>query len=74
MPRKASRRGFGHVRRLASGRYQTSYIGPDKQRHNAPATFDAKIDAEAWLALENRLIALGEWTPPSSGSDPRRRR
>lgn len=64
MPRKASRRGFGHVRRLASGRYQTSYIGPDKQRHNAPATFDAKIDAESWLALENRLIALGEWTPP----------
>jgi integrase len=64
MPRKASRRAFGHVRRLPSWRYQASYTGPDRQRHNAPVTFAAKLDAEAWLALESRLVGLGEWTPP----------
>jgi hypothetical protein len=35
--------------------------------------FDAKIDAKAWLALENRLIALGSGPHLSSGSDERRR-
>ena len=65
MVRKAHRRGFGHVRKLPSGRYQASYMGPDLHRHAAAWTFDAKIDAEAWLALENRLIALDAWTSPA---------
>jgi len=40
-------------------------MGPDLHRHAAAWTFDAKIDAEAWLALENRLIALDAWTSPA---------
>jgi integrase len=64
MPRRSTRRAFGSLRRLPSGRYQTSYIGPDRERHRAAVTFDSKVDAEGWLALESRLIALGEWTPP----------
>lgn len=60
-----ARRGFGGIRRLPSKRYQASYSGPDTARHAAPDTFDAAIDAEAWLAAERRLIADNTWTPPA---------
>ena len=45
--------------------YQASYSGPDIARHNAPATFTNKVDAEAWLAMERRLIEWDEWMPPA---------
>jgi integrase len=60
------RRGWGHIRRLPSKRFQASYIGPDIRRHHAPRTFTARTDAEGWLAAERRLIERGEWTPPAS--------
>ena len=60
------RRSFGGIRRLPSGRYQANYTGPDTRVHNAPWTFDAKVDAEAWLADRRREITRGEWTPPGS--------
>lgn len=64
-PRKrASRRGFGKLRRLPSGRYQASYIGPDLLRHTAPDTFEAKIDGEEWLTAERRLLTADDWSPP----------
>lgn len=66
MPNKGgTRRGFGAVRKLPSGRFQASYIGPDLQRHNAPTTFETKGDAEGWLASERRLRDRDDWTPPS---------
>ncbi len=68
--RRASRRGFGKLRQLPSKRWQASYIGPDEQRHHAPDTFEAKIDGEAWLAAERRLVTLDDWLPPGQ----RRRR
>lgn len=58
------RRGFGHIRKLPSGRYQASYIGPDQRRHNAPLTFAAKVDCEGWLSSERRLIERDEWESP----------
>lgn len=66
--RRASRRSFGTLRQLPSGKYQARYRDPSGSSaiHNAPITFDAKIDAEGWLAAERRLIQLGEWTPPAS--------
>jgi integrase len=39
-------------------------------RHTGPGTFLAKIDAEAWLSAEQRLIALNIWTPPSVRNRP----
>lgn len=39
-------------------------MGPDLARHTAPATFTSRMDAEAWLADERRLIEPGDWTPP----------
>lgn len=71
MAGKPNRRGFGYVRKLPNGRYQASYIGPDSLRHNGPKTFEAKADAEAWLADENRLVALGTWTSPKQRATPR---
>ena len=43
------RREFGSIRKLASGRHQAVYTGPDLLRHVAPTTFQSKIDAEGWL-------------------------
>lgn len=63
MAGKAGRRSFGHVRRKASGRWQASYVGPDLARHYAGHTFTAKIDADAWLTDERRMIERGTWEP-----------
>jgi integrase len=59
-----ARRGWGHISRQRSGRYQASYIGPDLVRHYAPKTFTARMDAEYWIADERRLIERGQWVSP----------
>ena len=50
-----SKRSFGQLRRLPSGRWQAGYTGVDTRVHRAPTTFTAKIDAEGWLFSERRL-------------------
>lgn len=60
----STRRSFGRLRKRTSGRWQAGYVGPDGRVHNAPQTFIAKIDAEAWLAAERKRIEADEWTPP----------
>lgn len=65
MAGKAGHRGWGTLRRLPSGRWQASYVGPDLARHNAPTTYGGRMDAEAWLAGERRLIERQEWTAPT---------
>ncbi len=60
-----TRRGFGTLRRLPSGRYQASHIAPDGSRHVAPYTFDTRGDADAWLAAQRTDIARGEWERPA---------
>lgn len=72
------RRTFGTIRRLPSGRYQASYIGPDLQRHGAPITFAAKDGAVAWVRTEQRLIedahnGGSRWTPPAHRAELKRR-
>lgn len=66
MAGKADHRGFGYVRRLPSGRYQASYVGPDTLRHNARETFQTRGDAERWLGAEQALIASGSWSSPAA--------
>lgn len=58
-------RGWGHIRKLPSGRYQASYVY-ELVRHNAPMTFSTKPRAEGWLADERKLIELDTWTSPAS--------
>lgn len=64
---KPGHRRFGNVRRLPSGRYQASYIGPDGRRRVAPETYERKSDAERFLTLVEAQIYRGEWTDPESG-------
>ena len=59
------RSGFGSVRKLASGRWQARYYGPDMIYHPGPTTFHTKGDAQAWLAEERRLISQQRWSSPS---------
>src|SRR5665647_1118298 len=63
--RAKGKRGFGEISRLPSGRYRARYTGPDGNRHSAPVTFMARIDAEGWLVEQERLISRGEWRPPA---------
>ena len=61
-----AKRDFGTIRKRASGRWQAYYMGPDQAFHRAPSTFEAKVDAEAWLAAERRLMQNDEWSPSKS--------
>ena len=63
--RATLKRGFGEISRLPSGRFRGRYTGPDGNRHSAPLTFVARIDAEGWLVEQERLISRGEWRPPA---------
>ena len=66
-----SRRYFGNLRTLPSGRIQARYTGPDGRTHRArtpegrPLTFDTKADAAAWLAVRHSEIVRGAWLPPA---------
>ncbi len=64
MAGRPGRRDFGNLRKLPSRRWQGSYLGLDGIRHPAPTTFGTKLDAEAWLAAERRLMESDDWTPP----------
>jgi hypothetical protein len=67
MANRKGRRRFGWVRKLPSGRYQASYLGPDGQRRHAPETFERKGDADRWLSVVESEILRGEWTDPLLG-------
>jgi integrase len=73
MAGRAGHRGWGNIRKLPSGRYQASYIGPDLTRHAAPTTFDDNDTAVVWLTKERALVESDEWTPPKLRSQQRRR-
>jgi Phage integrase, N-terminal SAM-like domain len=68
--KRRQRRKFGRIRQFNSGRWQASYTGPDANVYIAPSTFDAKVDAEAWLADRRREIDRELWSP-SSGQEER---
>ena len=53
---KKGHRGWGTIRKLPSGKFQASYIGKDLCRHNAPGTFDNRLNAEGWLANEKNYL------------------
>lgn len=68
--KRRQRRKFGRIRQFNSGRWQASYTGPDANVYIAPSTFDAKVDAEAWLSDRRREIDRELWSP-SSGQEER---
>jgi len=72
-PSVAGKRSFGQITRLPSKRYRARYTGPDQALHNGPRTFETRVDAEAWLADERRLISAGAWSSPAARQDARKR-
>jgi hypothetical protein len=64
---KPGHRRFGNIRRLPSGRYQASYLGPDGRRRYAAETFEREADADRALVLIEAQIVRGEWTDPERG-------
>jgi integrase len=64
MVSKKGRRRFGWVRRLPSGRWQASYLGPDGKRRNAPDTYDTRTAADQFLVNVESLMMRDEWTDP----------
>jgi integrase len=67
MANRKGRRRFGWVRKLPSGRFQASYLGPDGRRRTAPDTFERKGDADQWLSTVESDMVRGEWTDPLLG-------
>jgi len=59
-----TRRGFGHVRQLPSGKWQASYKGPDGNRYKGEKTFSSKVSANGWLATIENDIERETWRPP----------
>ena len=63
-----TRRDFGTVRQLPSGRWQARYRHPrTNERIVAPTTFKMKGDANRWLAGIQRDIERGTWIDPEWG-------
>ena len=58
-----SKRGFGTIRRLGSGRYQARYTGAGGGTINAPHTFPTKVAAEMWLTDRRRGIDASHVEP-----------
>lgn len=63
----STRRQFGRIRRLPSGRWQARY--PDNARGDVPApvTFSSKADAARFLARVQTEQERGEWRDPRLG-------
>ncbi|MFI6937407.1 tyrosine-type recombinase/integrase [Streptomyces sp. NPDC050287] len=65
--KRKSRRNFGRVRKLPSGRFQARYPGPDGVLRPADRTFATSTDADRWLAKKRIEIEDGRWLDPLEG-------
>lgn len=66
-PERKTRRTFGKVSRLRSGRFQASYVA-EGVRYLAPVTFLTKGDAAAWLDMRHAELLEHRWKPPAPPS------
>jgi len=67
---KGTRRRFGAVRKLPSGRWQARYLGPDDIMRPADRTFATKTEAERWLTRTEAEIIEDSWVDPDAGRVP----
>jgi integrase len=67
-----TRRHFGNIRKLSSGRYQVRYTAPDGSYITAPKPFALKQDAEAWLTDRRREVDRGLWDAAAATKQPER--
>lgn len=62
-----TRRQFGRIRRLPSGRWQARYPMGDGRLRAAPRTFATKGDASRYLSTVETDIARGQYLDPRAG-------
>ncbi len=62
-----SRRQFGTVRKLPSGRWQARYRTRSGDLVTAPSTFRTKGDATRWLSMVETEQSRGGWIDPRAG-------
>lgn len=63
----ATRRSFGRLRKLPSGRWQARYTTDDGRLHTAPDTFATKTDADRYLTGVRADLDRGTWLDPKAG-------
>ena len=66
----ATRRRFGAVRKLPSGKWQARYRTATGERITAPSTFATKAEAQRWLAAAETDMFRGDWHDPRLGDIP----
>jgi integrase len=67
-----TRRGFGRVRQLRSGRWQAGHVvmrDGSPVKVNAPSTFATEDEADAWLRGERVDLERGLWRDPGHGRE-----
>lgn len=69
MAKRRGRRRFGYVRKLPSGRWQASFIGPNGKRQYAPNSFRTYTDADRWLVNVEADISRGAWLDDKLGRE-----
>ncbi|MCZ3387303.1 MAG: site-specific integrase [Actinomycetia bacterium] len=62
--RRRSRRVFGSVERLPSGRFRARVVGPDGKYLSAPTTFTSRTDASLWVDVQHADLVRGAWKAP----------
>lgn len=63
-----TKRYFGSIRKLPSGRYQPRFTEPDGTRGKPPGTFASRREAEEWLTLKQADRLNNGWVPASVGA------
>lgn len=67
--RAKSRRAFGTVRQLPSGRWQARWEDKHARTHSGPHTFETERAADYWLSTVRADLVRGVWRSPDLGSD-----
>ena len=66
-----SRRSWGAVRKLPSGRYQARYLDPETREVTvAPGTFLWKVAADCWFGRKRFELDAGTAVNERTGSQP----
>lgn len=75
MSAKRTKRGFGSIETLKSGRYRVKFTAPDGVRRSAFMTFSTRAQAEKELSRILNAIESGTWhadeTPQAGDLDPK---
>lgn len=64
----AGKRRFGLLRKLPSGRWQASFVGPGGRRQYAGRTFATKTDAGRWLSKSEIDLVQGMLVDDAAGT------